>query len=63
VFLDLDPTGTPFERLKQFAGMIAAVPKSEVENEIKKSGSAKNGAGLKKRTVHNVNKKVSIRQG
>jgi len=50
----LDPNGTSFERFKQFAGMIAAVPKSEVENVKKKSGSAKYGAGLKKRKVHSV---------
>jgi hypothetical protein len=45
----LDPTGTPFERFRQFAKMIVAVPKTESENEIKKSGSAKHGAGLIKR--------------
>jgi hypothetical protein len=44
----LDPEGTPFERFKQFASMIAAVPKSEVENMTKKPGSAKNGTGTKK---------------
>jgi hypothetical protein len=55
----LDPNGTPFGRFKQFAGMIAAVPKSEVENVIKKSGSAKNGAGLKKRKVSNANKNAN----
>jgi hypothetical protein len=31
--------------------MIVAVPKTESENKVKKSGSAKNGAGLKKRKV------------
>jgi hypothetical protein len=52
----LDPNGTPFERLRQFAKMIVAVPKTESENEIKKSGSAKHGVGLK-RKVYNVTHK------
>lgn len=47
----LDPSGTPFERFRQFAKMIVAVPKIESENEIKKSGSARNGAGLKRKKV------------
>jgi hypothetical protein len=38
----LDPDATPFARFEQFARMIAAVPKSELEKKkIKKSGSAK----------------------
>jgi hypothetical protein len=37
--------------------MIAVVPKSEVENAIKKSGSAKHGAGLKRKD-HNGTKKT-----
>lgn len=45
----LDPNATPFERFEQFARLIVAVPKSEVEKQVEKSGSAKNGAGLKKR--------------
>jgi hypothetical protein len=49
----LDPNGTPFGRLRQFAKMIVSVPKQELEKEIKKSGSAKNGAGLKKRKATN----------
>jgi len=52
----LNPSATPFERFEQFARLIAAVPKSELEKEIKKSGSAKNGAGLKKRKVQNANR-------
>jgi hypothetical protein len=55
----IDPNGTPFERFKQFAGMIATVTKTELENENKKSGSAKNGAGLKKRKVSGANKTAS----
>jgi hypothetical protein len=50
----LDPNASPFERLAQFAKMIVAVSKTEVENGIKNPGSAKNGTGLKKRKVHNV---------
>jgi hypothetical protein len=53
----LDPQASPFERFKQFARMIAAVPKSETENGIEKSGSAKSGAGSK-RKVHNGNGKI-----
>jgi hypothetical protein len=45
----LDPNARPFERFTQFARLIAAVPKTEVEKMTKKSGLAKNGAGLKKR--------------
>lgn len=53
----LDPNGTPFERLRQFAKAIVAVPKSEVEKQITKSGSAKNGTGLKGKARHgNQNK-------
>jgi hypothetical protein len=55
----LDPNGTPFERFRRFAEMIIAVPKTESENEIEKSGSAKNGAGLTKRKVHNAGKTQS----
>jgi len=47
----LNPQASPFERFKQFARMIAAVPKSETENVMKRSGSAKNGAGRTKRKV------------
>ena len=47
----LDPAASPFSRFRQFAQMIAVVPKSEVENAIKESGSAKHGAGLTKRKV------------
>ena len=36
----LAPQATPFERFTQFAQMIAAVPKSEVGNSGKKSGTA-----------------------
>jgi len=50
----LDPNASPFERLAQFAKMIVAVPKSETEKKIKKSGSAKHGAGLKKRKNGNA---------
>ena len=53
----LDPRATPFERFERFARIIAAVPKSEVENETKQSGSAKHGAGLKRKD-HNGTKKV-----
>ena len=52
----LDPSATPFERFAQFARLIVAVPKTELEKHIKKSGSAKNGAGLK-RTVRNADTK------
>ena len=46
----LDPNATPFERFERFARLIVAVPKTELENKNKiKSGSAKHGAGLKKR--------------
>jgi hypothetical protein len=54
----LDPRANPFERFKQFARMIAAVPKSEVEKQTEKSGSAKNGAGFKKRKNGNAKKDV-----
>jgi hypothetical protein len=54
----LDPNDSAFERFTQFARRIAAVPKSELENEMKKSGSAKNGAGLKKRKASNANGKL-----
>jgi hypothetical protein len=54
----LDPNGTPFERLRQFAKMVVSVPKKELEKEITKSGSAKHGAGLKKRKVYNGTKKT-----
>jgi hypothetical protein len=53
----LEPNASPFERFEQFARRIIAVPKSEAEKEIKKSGSAKNGAGLK-RKVSNGTKKI-----
>jgi hypothetical protein len=33
----LDPTATPFERFERFARLIAAVPKTELEKESKKS--------------------------
>jgi hypothetical protein len=50
----LNPDASPFDRFQQFARMIAAVPKSEVEKKkIKKSGSAKKDAG---RGGHNGNK-------
>lgn len=45
----LDSAASPFDRFKQFARMIAAVPKTETEN-INNSGSAKNGAGGKKQS-------------
>ena len=47
----LDPDGSPFERFQQFARLIVAVPKTELEKQVKKSGSARSGAGLKKRKV------------
>lgn len=47
----LDPNGTPFERFRQFAKMIVAVPKTEGENVIKNSGRpSKNGVGTKKQS-------------
>jgi hypothetical protein len=49
----LHPDASPFDRFQQFARMIAAVPKSEVEKKINKSGSAKKDAG---RRGHNGNK-------
>ena len=45
----LDPSATPFERFEQLARLIVAVPKSEVEKQVRKSGSAKNGARLKRK--------------
>jgi hypothetical protein len=30
----LDPNGSPFERFRQFAGMIAAVPREEASSQI-----------------------------
>jgi hypothetical protein len=53
----LDPGATPFERFKHFARLIAAVPKTELEKETQKSGSAKYGAGLKKRKHPNADTK------
>jgi len=50
----LNPNDSAFERFTQFARRIAAVPKSELENEKEKPGSAKNGVELKKRKVHNA---------
>lgn len=47
----IGPNAIPFDRFKRFAHVIAAVPKSEVENENKKLGSARSGARLKKRKV------------
>jgi hypothetical protein len=47
----LDPAASPFERFQQFARQITAVSKTELEKEIKRSGSAKHGAG-RKRKVH-----------
>lgn len=46
----LDPNGTPFERLEQFARHIIAVPKSEVsvDKEID-SGCVKPRAGQKRK--------------
>jgi hypothetical protein len=54
----LDPNTTPFERFQQFARLIIAVPKTEVQKKIKKSGSSMNGAGLKKRKVKNGNENI-----
>jgi hypothetical protein len=54
----LDPCASPFERFKQFARMIAAVPHSETEKQANKSGSAKNGAGLKQRKVKSGDEKI-----
>jgi len=50
----LEPDGRPWDRFAQFARMVIAVPKSEVEKSKKKSGSAKNGAGLKRRGKNGV---------
>lgn len=55
----LDPDATPFERFESFARLIALVPKTEVENKIKNPGSAKNGAGFKKRKVQNASREGS----
>jgi hypothetical protein len=47
----LDPEATPFERLQEFARMIVAVPKSEVEKLKNGSGPArtrKKGKGQEK---------------
>jgi len=54
----LNPDVSPFERFKQFARLIAAVPKSELEKEFRKSGSAGSRTGLKKRKVPNGNGKI-----
>jgi hypothetical protein len=54
----LDTQASPFERFEQFARMIAAVPKSEMEKEMKRSGSVKNGAGLQKRKNGNGKKDI-----
>jgi hypothetical protein len=48
----LDPKDSPFERFQQFARMIAAVPKAEMEKQMVKSGPAKHGAGLKRKVQH-----------
>jgi hypothetical protein len=34
----LDPNGSPFERFRQFAKMVAVVPKSELEKTTDISG-------------------------
>ena len=41
----LDPNGTPFERFRQFAKAIAAVPKTEAEKEQRKARNAKRRVG------------------
>ena len=55
-FLGWTPA-SPFDRFKQFARMIAAVPKSEME-KIEEFGSARSGAGLRKRKNGNAKKDV-----
>jgi hypothetical protein len=43
----LDPNGTPFERLRQFAGRIVRISKIEVDKESQQPVSAKRGVGGK----------------
>jgi hypothetical protein len=45
----LDPSGTPFERFTQFAKVIAQIPKTEADKEIKKNGSTRPRAKSKPR--------------
>lgn len=45
----LDPKASPAQRFEQFSRMLVAVPKSELEKEIEKSGSAKRRTGLKRK--------------
>lgn len=43
----LDPSGSPFERFRQFAERLAKVPKAEADKENKPSGSRKRGSRSK----------------
>ena len=57
----LKPDGRPWDRFAQFARMVIAVPKSEVEKQTKKSGSAKNRAGFKKRVPNGTTQEVKAK--
>lgn len=47
----LDPNGSPFDRLTQFARMIVSVPKAEADKEMKKSALKRARKGKRRKNI------------